>query len=229
MSVSRGAGRRPKSTSLSRDTVVAAAIELLDESGEPGMTVRALAKRLQTGPGSIYWHVGDRAGLLDLACDAVLADVLHQDAVPLEGEAGEAVPTIRAIGIGLFDALDLHPWAGAHLSISTGVQSLLRVMDRIGSLLDALGVARERQFYTATAIINYILGVASQMTRNAVNVGAGTSQSDWLANRAQTWEQTDLKEYPFLRRVASDLRNHDDREQFIAGLDLILAGATITE
>jgi hypothetical protein len=32
--------------------------------------------------------------------------------------------------------------------------------------------------------------------------------------------------YPFTRSVAAQLRAHDDREEFLAGIDLILAGIT---
>lgn len=36
--------------------------------------------------------------------------------------------------------------------------------------------------------------------------------------------QHDPAKYPFVRQVATQLRDHDDREQFRAGIDLILAG-----
>jgi predicted Zn-dependent protease len=36
----------------------------------------------------------------------------------------------------------------------------------------------------------------------------------------------DPAEYPFARQMATQLAEHDDREQFLAGIDLILAGIT---
>ena len=50
--------------SLSRDRIVDVAIELLDAEGESGLTFRALAGRLATGPGAIYWHVANKGELL---------------------------------------------------------------------------------------------------------------------------------------------------------------------
>jgi hypothetical protein len=38
------------------------------------------------------------------------------------------------------------------------------------------------------------------------------------------WAKLDLADYPFLRRIAGQLRDHDDRAQFMAGVDLIVAG-----
>ncbi|GAA1814334.1 MULTISPECIES: TetR/AcrR family transcriptional regulator C-terminal domain-containing protein [Brevibacterium] len=233
MNSSRPSGRRPKSDSLTRSAIVAAAIDLLDEAGEPGLTVRALAARLHTGPGSIYWHVGDRSGLLALACDAVLAAAAEEAGSAGEsgvaGEGGSAptpepIAAVRGIAVSLFDALDAHPWAGVILAGAASAPSLLTALDRIGTLLDEAGVARDAQFYQATAILNYVLGVAAQMARNARSAAGGKSQAEWLEKRAAEWEQMDDRTHPFLHRVSADFRDHDDREQFIAGLDLLLAG-----
>jgi hypothetical protein len=38
------------------------------------------------------------------------------------------------------------------------------------------------------------------------------------------WSQLDPDQYPFTRSVAGQLRAHDDRMDFLAGIDLILRG-----
>jgi len=38
------------------------------------------------------------------------------------------------------------------------------------------------------------------------------------------WTQRDPADYPFVHQAAAQLREHDDREQFLAGIDLFLAG-----
>jgi len=45
-----------------------------------------------------------------------------------------------------------------------------------------------------------------------------------LATVASKWAQFDAAEYPFVRRVAAQLPGHDERQQFLEGIDLILAG-----
>src|SRR4051812_21013401 len=87
---------------LSRERIVAAAVELLDAAGESGLTFRALSARLRTGPGAIYWHVANKDELLGAATDAVLAGTL----VPAAGRTPEQA--IREIALGLFDAIDEH-------------------------------------------------------------------------------------------------------------------------
>jgi hypothetical protein len=53
---------------------------------------------------------------------------------------------------------------------------------------------------------------------------AETDRISLLTTVAARWAQRDPSAYPFLREVAVRLPGHDDREQFLAGIDLILAG-----
>src|ERR1700744_5823918 len=101
---------RRREESLSRDRIIEAAIELLDSSGEGGLTFRALAERLATGSGAIYWHIDNKSELLAAACDAIVARTM-------ETCVGGAKPkaAIRAVALGMFDAIDAHPWLGSAL------------------------------------------------------------------------------------------------------------------
>src|SRR5689334_13543583 len=53
-----------RSDALSRDRIIAATIEVLDATGEAGLTVRALTAHLSTGRGAIYHHVANKEELL---------------------------------------------------------------------------------------------------------------------------------------------------------------------
>ncbi|MDM8083754.1 TetR/AcrR family transcriptional regulator C-terminal domain-containing protein [Cellulomonas cellasea] len=50
---------------LSRERIVAAALDQLDEHGIDGVTVRAVATRLEVKAPALYWHVHDKQELLD--------------------------------------------------------------------------------------------------------------------------------------------------------------------
>ena len=41
---------------------------------------------------------------------------------------------------------------------------------------------------------------------------------------AATWAMLDPTEYPFAHAIAAQMREHDDRADFLAGIDLLLAG-----
>jgi TetR/AcrR family transcriptional regulator, tetracycline repressor protein len=50
---------------LTKTAIVQAALDLLDEAGMDGLTVRALASRLGVQAPALYWHVGGKQALLD--------------------------------------------------------------------------------------------------------------------------------------------------------------------
>jgi hypothetical protein len=124
----------------------------------------------------------------------------------------------------VFDAIDAHPWAGAQLSREPWQSAVLQIFESIGGQLQALGVPRRAQFDCASALVNYVLGLAGQYAAGARLLAPETDRSAFLATVAARWAQLDPAQYPFMRQVAAQLREHDDREQFLAGIDLILAG-----
>lgn len=206
--------------SLSRDRIVDAAVALLDEAGEAGLTFRALSERLATGPGAIYWHVTDKSDLLTAACDAVVARTL---AAPFAGATPAAA--IRALALGMFDAIDDHPWVGAALVRAPGQLPMVRIFERLGQQLHALRVPDAAQWAAVQALLNYILGVSGQNAANArIAQVHGLDRTIFLTEVATTWSQLDAADYPFTRGIAGQLQGHDDREDFLAGIDLILGG-----
>ncbi len=60
---------------LSADVVVAAALDLIDQVGVTGFTMRAVADRLGTYPASLYWHVGNRNEILGQVLQLVMSEM----------------------------------------------------------------------------------------------------------------------------------------------------------
>jgi AcrR family transcriptional regulator len=210
-----------RTDSLSKERIVEAAIEILDAGGESALTFRALAVRLATGAGAIYWHVANKNDLLAATADDVIARVMTEVA-----SGAEPRQAIRAIASGVFDAIDAHPWVGAQLSREPWQSAMMQVFEGVGGQLQALGVPARAQFDCASALLSYILGLAGQYAAGARLLAPDTDRSAFLANVAARWARLDPARYPFLHQVAAQLPGHDDREQFLAGIDLILAGIT---
>ena len=214
----RSSQRREES--LTRESIIEASIELLDSSGEGGLTFRALSERLATGPGAIYWHIANKSDLLTAACDAIVARTM-------EACVARATPkaTIRALALGMFDAIDAHPWIGSALIRAELQSPMVRILERIGQQVRALGVPDKEQWATVSALLSYILGVGGQNAANGQLARArGLDRSDFLEAVSTVWSQLDPDEYPFARSVAGQLRAHDDRMDFLAGINLILRG-----
>ncbi|HVZ73461.1 MAG TPA: TetR family transcriptional regulator [Polyangia bacterium] len=217
------AKRKPKTErrtdTLSKERIVEAAIELLDAEGEAALTFRALTTHLATGSGAIYWHVDNKNELLTAATHAVITRAVADLA-----RVSDPRRAIRAVALALFDAIDAHPWAGAHLSREPWQPAMGLIFESVGARLQAFGVAARAQFGCASALVSYIVGVASQNAANARLLPRDTDREAFLSTAVARWVQDDPTRFPFVQRVAAQLRDHDDRQQFLVGIDLISSG-----
>ena len=232
--------RRPerRTEALTRERIVAAAVELLDASGEGGLTFRALTERLATGPGAVYHHVANKNELVEAATDAVIAGTLDGGTDASREAAGPTAPTnprdaIRAVALGLFDAIEAHPWLAPQLALqfsrSPWGPVAPRILESIGRHVRDLGVPEESWFTAASALVHYVLGAAGQNAANvqsARDLPPGSTRGEFLDTAARAWQDLDPGAYPFTRAVAARMREHDDRAEFLAGVALVLAGIT---
>ncbi|NED88899.1 TetR family transcriptional regulator [Streptomyces sp. SID11233] len=215
-----------RTTPLSREQIVDAAVDLLDTAGESGLTFRALSERLATGPGAIYWHVAGKSELLAAATGRVVSIALAA------GRAGRR-GAIHDAAIGLFDAIERHPWLApqitAQLAHNPTGPVATRIFEDIGRQVSALDVPKSSWFTSTSALMHYILGAAGQNAANlerARSLGPEADRSSYMDTVAGAWKQLSPEEYSFTRAVADHGLDHDDRTQFLAGIDLIIAGIT---
>jgi AcrR family transcriptional regulator len=219
-----------RNQTLSRQHIIDTAIELLDTGGEGALTVRALTERLATGSGAIYYHVGTRDELLDTATETVVTAALAtkpaQAAATPEGE-------IRVVALALFDAIAAHQWLATRLILQIVRNPIgpvtVGIFERIGRQVGALGVPQARWFDAASTLVHYILGAISQNARIDGDTSGVTPDVDReeLFDAASTaWRDLDPDDYPFMHAIAGQMREHDDREQFLTGIALVLDGIT---
>lgn len=216
-SISRPAGSR--SAGLSHDQIVAAAVRLLDDSGESGLTFRALALALRTGHGAIQWHVTNKPELL-MATTAATLDRALAECTP----GSSPREAVRQIGLAVFTAIEGHPWLGGQLFAAPWQPAMIRLWEQLARPVEELGVRDDALFTAVSTLVNYILGVGSQNAMNTRGLAPGIDREKVLDQVADRWECHDPREGSLIGRLAARLRDHDDREEFLAGLDIILDG-----
>ena len=64
-----------KPRGLTRERLVEAALRLVNEEGLDGLSMRALADKLDVKAASLYWHVRDRSELLELLAEGILQGI----------------------------------------------------------------------------------------------------------------------------------------------------------
>ncbi len=155
ISVPPGAVQEPRSEpSLSRDRIVATAVELLDAEGVGGLSMRRLADRLGSGVMSLYWHVDNKEDVLDLALDSVLeyrgpprtagSQAWHEDVVHMleDWRAG----MLR------------HPWSALLLPRRTLGPNILGRLELLSRTLSGAGVADADLNVALWSLWNYVIG-----------------------------------------------------------------------
>lgn len=213
---------------LSREQIITTAIELLDAGGEGALTVRALTERLATGSGAIYYQVGTRDELLDAVTETVVTAALA--AGP---GGGTATPgdEIRRVALALFDAVTGHPWLATRLILQVVRNPVgavtVGIFERIGRQVGALGVPRDSWFDAASTLVHYILGAISQNARIDGDVSdVEPDREEFFDATAAAWQDLDPETYPFMHAIAGQISRHDDREQFLTGIAVVLDGLT---
>ncbi|MCW2755820.1 MAG: putative TetR family transcriptional regulator [Marmoricola sp.] len=216
-------GRRRASHSM--EAVLTEAVALLDEAGEPALTFRALAGRLGGGVASIYWYVASKDELLDRATDHVLGGVLT--AIEAQTGSEDPIDDLRVMAVTLFDAIVVRPWLAAYFMRNTDLQgNSLRLYEQIGQQTLRLDLTPRQRFHAASAIISVVVGTAADLGQEPPpEVLDGTvGRDEYLGQWAERWRGLDPGEFPFMHEIVDEFEGHDDKDQFLAGLELTLAG-----
>ncbi|WP_345481178.1 helix-turn-helix domain-containing protein [Amnibacterium soli] len=218
-----GRGRRRASHSL--DTVLREAIAILDEAGEPALTFRALAARLGGGVASIYWYVGSRDELLELATEDVMGGVLAESEPLTHGT--DPVANVRAIALALFDEFVRRPWFGQFMLRNSGLQpNSMAMFERLGQQLMRLDLTPKQRFHAVSSVVSYVVGVAIDLAEPPPKeyLESGLAPAEFLRVLGDRWRALDPEAFPFAHQVADEMATHDDVDVFRSGLDLLLDG-----
>lgn len=71
---------------LDKERIVGEAVALLDENGLDGLTLRKLAVRLGVQAPTLYWHIRNKAELINALADEILREPLALFQAPEEGQ-----------------------------------------------------------------------------------------------------------------------------------------------
>ena len=196
---------------LSLERIVATAVELLDAEGVDGLKMRRLADRLGAGAMSLYWHVGNKEEVFDLALDSVL----EYRAPTQEGEPQDWREDVVHMLEDWRAGMLRHPWSASLLPRRALGPNILGRLERLGSALSRAGVAQADLNAAIWSLWNYVIGAT--VTRASFEL----SDDDRAAGQHRL---TRLSEhYPTIE--GSRLLLDDDWDgAFRKGLDFLLDG-----
>ena len=151
---------------LSRERIVAAAVELLDAQGVGGLTMRGLADRLGSGAMSLYWHVVNKEDVFDLALDSVLEYRRPPRMAESQGWRGEVVHMLEDWRASMLR----HPWSASLLPRQVLGQNILGRLEVLSKTLSRAGVADADLNAAIWSLWNYVMGAT--ITRASFDLSA---------------------------------------------------------
>ena len=201
---------------LSRERILAAALDLADENGIESLTMRKLGETLGFEAMSLYNHVANKGDLLDGMIDLVLAETES----PSPSEEWDAA--IRASALSVHHALRRHPWACSLLMSAGRVRpTRLRYMDSLLGRLREAGFSADTTYHAYHVLDAHIFGFSMWQTSHTYDAAPVTD----MVVAFERMIPADV--YPYLHEHAEQHMTegpHCELSAFDFGLDLILDG-----
>jgi AcrR family transcriptional regulator len=110
--------RRKDVEPLARESIVVAAMKIIDTEGLDALSMRRLGAELGVNPMAAYYHVPNKAALYDLVLDAVMAGCRHLRDRCRRAAAEQLKQAARAYRAAILEASARHP--GARDALSSG-------------------------------------------------------------------------------------------------------------
>jgi len=155
VSRAREHGSRPggRARGLTRADIVDIAVAVADAEGTAAVSMRRIAKDLQVGVMSLYWHVESKEELHQFMLETVQAEIEAQ--VP----SGDWRADLAAYARNTRAAMHRHPWAIDYIGAGppSGPQDA-RNADRLIGALDGLGLDVMTTIWVLMALSTYVMG-----------------------------------------------------------------------
>lgn len=208
-----------KRAPLSRERVLATAIDLADSRGPSDLSMRKIASALGVEAMSLYNHVENKNDLIDGMIDIVFAEI-EPPAVK-----GDWKSELRKRAISTRSALNRHRWAIGEMEGRTnhGPNSM-RLHDAVLGCLRNAGFSPAMSVHLYSVQDAYIYGFVLQ----EIDMAQETPEEFAAEAERQMRDYAEhLPDYPYLVEVVGGHvaeHGYDYEEEFLFGLDLILDG-----
>jgi AcrR family transcriptional regulator len=223
-------GKRPagdavnRDGKITRDVVLAAALELIDRAGVDSLSMRRLAAALDRDPMILYRHAANKAAVLDGVAEMVLAQLTVNPTDP--DWAGQ----LRAVARGYRRLALAHPHVVpllVTLPLATPLAlrppGTLRPLEDVLSLLTQAGFSGSDALHIYRALFGFLHGHVLNELQELVD---NPDETDDLLRLGL--HRLPIRDFPLLRSLAPVLAAYDGAAELERGLDILLAGLAAT-
>ncbi|ATL29172.1 TetR/AcrR family transcriptional regulator [Streptomyces formicae] len=206
---------------LSREQIVAEAVQLLDADGLEALSMRKLGTRLDAGATSLYRHVANKDELIELVVDEVYGELdvpSADDATGWRAASVHSAYSLRAMIL-------RHPWVASVLGqvglIHLG-PNVTRMSERMTAVYATAGFPADETEQAMSTVISYIIGMAtSEAAYLSLIARSGKTEREF----AESLRGAGAGEGEADRRARDPEKTRD--ETFDYGLQRVLDGLTV--
>ena len=209
---------------ITRDVMLAAALEIIDRDGADALSMRRLAAALDRDAMIVYRHAANKAALLDGVAEIVLAQLKVDSADPdWAGQLRAVAREYRRLALAHPHVVPLLVTRPLATPLALRPPGTLRPLEDILALLTRAGFTGPDALHIYRAIFGFLHGHILNELQELID---NPDETDDLLRLGL--HRLPITEFPLLRSLAPALAAYDGAAELERGLDILLTGLAAT-
>lgn len=209
-----------KERKITREVVLAAALDLIDRDGAEALSMRRLAAVLHRDPMSLYRHARNKADVLDGVTEIVLAQLKVDPTDPdWAGQLRIVARDFRLLALTHPRVVPLLVTRPLATPLGLRPRGTLRPLEDVLALLTRAGFTGSDALHIYRALFGFLHGHVLNELQELVD---NPAEIDALLRLGL--HRLPIGEFPLLRSLAPALAEYDGAAELERGLDILLNG-----
>ena len=209
---------------ITRELVLATALEMIDRDGVDALSMRRLGAALDRDPMILYRHASGKAALLDGVVETVLAELCVDPADPdWTGPLRAVARDYRALALAHPNVVPLLVTRPLATPLALRPPGTLRPLEDLLALLTGAGFSGTDALHIYRAFFGFLNGHVLNELQELVE---NPDETDDLLRLGM--HRLPLTEFPLLRGLAHALASYDGAAELERGLDILIIGLVTT-
>jgi AcrR family transcriptional regulator len=209
---------------VTREVVLAAALQIIDRDGADRLSMRRLARALDRDPMILYRHAPNKAALLDGVAEIVLAQLTVDSADPdWAAQLRTVARDYRALALAHPHVVPLLVTRPLATPLALRPPGTLRPLEDILTLLTRAGFSGPDALHVYRALFGFLHGHVLDELQELID---NPDETDDLLRLGL--HRLPIREFPLLRSLAPVLASYDGAAELERGLGILLTGLADT-
>jgi TetR/AcrR family transcriptional regulator, tetracycline repressor protein len=216
-------GRPGPRRALTEDEILDAMLQLLDEGGANGATVRGIAAKVGVAPNAVYTYFPDKAAVIRALVERLLGEIDHG---VFADRAQPWRQRVESLAIELRARLAAHPGAVTLMIGQPRIgQNALALSERLLQLFADAGLTPTDAARASHLLFGYVFSSVALDVAD-LHQPDSSSTEERIAARHQAFAAAPADQFPRVVAAAATMASTISTEQYLWGLQRLLDGIT---